>query len=89
MAALLGCWTLGPGLGNCGSVEGVVLHELMDCRLATKSSGKEVSARCVRLAERKSSSSSSSSRVLRFLPPPVTVMGAQFCDRSVKVLGEK
>lgn len=60
--------TLGPGLGNSGSVEAVVLQELISARLATKSSGNSA-----RLAI---ASVSLASVLFDF--PPVTVIGAQF-----------
>ena len=48
LAAGLGFCTFDPGLGNCGSVLGVVLQLLMLCRLATKSCGKLAPSRAAR-----------------------------------------
>ena len=48
LAAGFGFCTFDPGLGNCGSVLGVVLQLLMLCRLATKSCGKLAPSRAAR-----------------------------------------
>lgn len=63
-----GLMTLDPGLGNSGSVEGVVLQELISARLATNSSGSSSRVATTRV--------SFPSDLFDF--PPVTVIGAQF-----------